>query len=250
MSGWKEYKAHNMMEVDNNSMPWPYTPDGHHLNWISAQPAAVVANNLTWVLDANRLTATPAFNLTRIEQGTSTNQRVGHVIALKELRIKGSFLQMDNINDQKVPLQTGYYRMIAVYDMQPNHAFPGPVITDILLEQGFNLNNPPGPFTDYNFNNRERYLILYDETFPMNMETPAGVFANGISIGIDSKTLQVNVRVNLMNLTTLWQASVTTATTPQNGAVWVYLLHYPGNLVPIPANPVLFTGNFTLFFSD
>lgn len=101
--------------------------------------------------------------------GAGFNQRIGQRINMKSIQVEGFFTPNAagiGLND------THYYRMMLIYDAQPNKAFPA--LPDIL--QMVNAASAPSTATDgfMNMQNRDRFLMLRDKKYPLYRSVTSG----------------------------------------------------------------------------
>jgi len=155
------------------------------------------------VLDATyTMSTTPSFTLVNsVRPGYSFNNRVGRTICLKSLVIKGL---MKYVNTS---VQGG--RILVVYDKQSNGTQPQ--FSDIMQscdEAGtvqFTMT------AQYNINNRDRFVILYDRIYGKYMLVTPTIQESLISTKIDLENLQTQY---------MSDSAPTTIADVATGALW------------------------------
>nr|UOF81670.1 capsid protein [Cressdnaviricota sp.] len=100
--------------------------------------------------------------LNGIVQGTDYNQRIGRQIILKSI-----YLRMYLFPNAAATNVGDVLRIILGFDEQPNGALP--IVTDILTSASTTAAN--------NLNNRDRFKILVDKTFPVGQAITANAVA-------------------------------------------------------------------------
>lgn len=113
-----------------------------------------------------------------VPDATATG-RIGRSINMKSLLVRFSCLAG--------PTATGSasYRILVIYDKQPNAAFPVGGVTDILLTDAFNSPN--------NLSNRDRFVTIFDEVTPAISGTGGG---DQSYTGVLFKKLNLETRYN------------------------------------------------------
>lgn len=96
-------------------------------------------------------------------QGTDVSNRVGNVIRLKALMLKGIFYGVP-VGSNVQMKGSNYFRILMIYDKQPNQTLPA--LSDILSLTGGPTVAPI--HTMLNYNNKDRFVLLYDNVFQLN----------------------------------------------------------------------------------
>lgn len=107
--------------------------------------------------------------LNGMQTGDGDNQRNGNTVSIRRLECRCS-VSLDAAALAAATAQTYHYRMMIIYDTQPNNA--APLIGDILLNSANNANNF---LSVYDYNNvrsrllgqKGRFVILFDRTWTL-----------------------------------------------------------------------------------
>lgn len=111
--------------------------------------------------DANAIWA--VMKLTDLpQQGSDVSNRIGNVIRLKALKMNFDFFVVP-FGANKRNLGPNYVRFMVFYDKQPNKLLPA--YNDVLANTS---GGTIAPITAHlNYNNKDRFTLLYDNTFMM-----------------------------------------------------------------------------------
>lgn len=143
--------------------------------------------------------------LNGVAQGVAFTERVGRVMHMTSILLR-LFITPDTTTSS----QSGdFVRAMIVYDSQSNSA--APAIADILSTASFSAPN--------NLNNRERFLILRDQFFPL---TPTNYSAGDIVAG-DPEVDCLEIAMNL-GLDTVFSGTGSTIASIQTGSLFLLLI--------------------------
>lgn len=138
---------------------------GRH-TYKSAVPASLTAHGSKAELksvdipptNTNMSTTAQFILLNPTQEGSSFYNRIGRKISIKSLMLQG-FITPTNSN---ASAQTSdYYRVMIVYDRQPNGAFP--TLADVLTSYDNAGNTTSTCLDQVNMNNRDRFKVIMDE---------------------------------------------------------------------------------------
>jgi len=112
-----------------------------------------------------------------IRPGTQFYNRVGNKISLSKLSFRAVLLDGSRIPFVGKFMSTGYGALAIVYDLQPNGVLPSwkDVFEDIDMDGNTTIS--PDSYSGINWNNRDRFLILYDsrQVLPGGEVNPTGL---------------------------------------------------------------------------
>jgi len=142
-------------------------------------------------------------NLFAIQNGTGPDERIGRSVSLHDMNVNYRIATNGNALYSLV-------RVMIIYDKQTNGALPA--ITDIVASTG--------TVTQFNANNRSRFMILYDRshTGAASSETTASLAAFA-----DNPTV-VNKKISLKGKKTEFDGTTTNISDIEKGAIYLLVL--------------------------
>lgn len=155
------------------------------------------------------LTGTLAINTTPnitllngIEIGTTYYNRIGRKIDDRNIQLSGYFRLTGTATTN-----TDEARIIILYDIQSNGALP--TSTDILLDQNSVGATSTTILSGHNYNNQERFIILYDERYYLPTST-----------GIPESNTDFNIEINIpLELETQYKGDTSNVTDIATGSI-------------------------------
>ena len=138
--------------------------------------------------------------LNGVAQGTDFTNRIGRTIVIHSVFIRGQILPTD------ASTLFNPARILFVYDMQTNGATPA--ATDILKQDA--------GLGQLNLNNRSRFKVFYDRTFPIGQitNTATQTYAAGPNYAVFKKYKKCN-------FLTVFSGTGATVASIQSGAIWM-----------------------------
>jgi hypothetical protein len=171
--------------------------------------------------------------LNTLAVGPDAYQRVGKVVCLRTLKIRGFLLPTGNgaIND--------YVRVLVVYDRQANST---PVFGSYVAGQDYLGNSSQTAFDDYNVDYEDRFIVLKDVKFGLPQLTGAASYVSTNLTNYKSMT-NIDWTINLRNLEAHYAAGTNL---PVTGALYLVML----GSNPVATSPVAIQWNATLSYTD
>lgn len=152
------------------------------------------------------LNSTVAYTLLNaIQNGSGPTQRIGSKIKLAGVQLRLALKTLRSSTD----LQEAW-RVIIVYDRQPNGAAPTVSTLTGGLDYAGSEIQADGIFDMIHPSNRDRYIVLYDKTVrPRYMSTTAGPVAPVSAVAGDQQYMLINKFVKIPGFPTVYGASST-----------------------------------------
>lgn len=169
--------------------------------------------------------------------GSGFYNRIGRKVSLKSVRVRGQIYPDNDTADGT----SQYFRIIILYDKQPNQAFPP--ITDILAT----FNNAGAPTTTaysfLNITNSDRFVILRDTPFHISDNALTGLYNQDANVMDYKNKGNYDEYIDLKNVETGYSNTSTGAIGDiQTGALYMVLY---GTAPAATANENVYRFNFT-----
>lgn len=161
-----------------------------------------------------RFSTTATFDcLNALKAGSGFFNRIGRMISMKSIHIRGQIFKSDNhaiFND--------YLRLMLVYDSQVNGATPA--IATLLQDRDVDGDVRTNSFSGLNMEEVSRFRILRDHRVPIGLDA-AGVANGGVYQSLETGDLNINWFVKLKGLVSHYQANAGTVADIVTGALWL-----------------------------
>jgi len=181
-------------------------------------------------------------NLCVVQQGYTQSQRIGNKIALCSLELRLYLVSRSATTYAQV------CKLAVVYDRSPNGEYPS--YTDI-----YSAINPDGTTSSDsynksgqppNVNNMDRFVILYDELWPLPNAGPSNVGCTEFSAYVRDVNLDLGCVETLFNGNVLNESGCLTISNLTSGSL---LLIIQGDILPTEESFSM-VGNARLWFKD
>jgi len=163
------------------------------------------------------LTLSPVFTALNIPViGTNFFNRVGNKITMRSLYFTG-FIAPNNGNSSGL-VAGDYIRILVVYDLQPNKAFPA--FADLIMSTNVNGTTSSTALDHVSINNRKRFIILMDERFQVGSVGGSGVLTPN-AVFMQPENLLIKRYIKLKNLQTVYLATAGTVADISQGSLFL-----------------------------
>lgn len=151
------------------------------------------------------------------QTGTDFTERIGRKIMMKSLYLRGIIQKNPHVDTQLC-------RIIIVYDKQFNSQTNPPALNQILLTNDGAITTTFS-WDQFNLNNRDRFVILYDKTIATG---PSGFYNSSDIAGCSSPTawngyIQIK-KYKKLNLETIYAGTTDANGSIQSGALFMYTI--------------------------
>jgi len=161
--------------------------------------------------------------LNGIATGTDFTNRIGRKVCWRSFLISGKIQPQDGGTDPNM------YRIMLVYDSQPNGGLAG--VTDVLTTA--NADSP------LNLNNRDRFRVLMDKRGGI------GFFSNTATQAVADRTISIIHKYKKINMETIFDGTTAAIGDIQSGSI--FLLTVGSNAAGLGSNAFL---HIRLRFTD
>lgn len=156
-----------------------------------------------------------------IQQGNGVNNRIGSIINMKSLHLRGVIDSTVTVTTQNQQL-----RMMVIYDRNPNGNLP--LFSDIISGRYPDNANGSVIYSEINIDNRERFVVLRDKyyTTPWQQWNANTLVATEVR---DEQQFTVNEHIKMKGLSTIYNSTSNPITSANINSGAVYLLLFMGS---------------------